>query len=468
MSEITISNTGLPSPLMEFLQAEAIEPGSPVGYQTCKAIFEFHPLAAKIIEKPIVLALSKPRLITMDCQPKEMLIKAFHEEWNSLDATNVIRDVTFLKRVYGVAAVIYGAEGVPTDQPIDPWTLPDLDIYFNKLDPLNLAGSTVTNQNPNAPDFQKPKTFITAAGQPYHPSRSCIVFNNTPIYLAYQSSGFGFTGRSVFQRALYPLKSFVQSMVTDDLVTFKAGLLVIKQKQSGSIVNRLMQVGAGIKRGMLQQGVTGNVLSIDIDEDIESIDLNNTDTAMTTARNNIIANIAAATDVPAILLKDEALANSFAEGSQDAIAIAQYVTGLRNDMRTLFEFFDKIVMHRAWNKQFYEIVQAKHPEMYAGKTYEEAFYEWKAAFTPAWDSMIEETPSELVKTDEVKLKGMTEVLRTLLPVIDPQNRANLVQWAQDNLSEMPEMFKSNMQLDMEDIAEYEIPIQEQPNLPKLA
>ena len=257
-------------------------------------------------------------------------------------------------------------------------------------------------------------------------------------------------------------------MVTDDLVTFKAGLLVIKQKQSGSIVNRLMQVGAGIKRSMLQQGVTGNVLSIDIDEDIESIDLNNTDTAMTTARNNIIANIAAATDVPAILLKDEALANSFAEGSQDAIAIAQYVTGLRNDMRTLFEFFDKIVMHRAWNKQFYEIVQAKHPEMYAGKTYEEAFYEWKDAFTPAWDSMIEETPSELVKTDEVKLKGMTEVLRTLLPVIDPQNRANLIQWAQDNLSEMPEMFKSNMQLDMEDIAEYEIPIQEQPNLPKLA
>lgn len=468
MSEVSISNTALPSPLMDFLQTDYIEPGTPAGYQTCKAIFEYHPLAPKIIEKPIVLALSKPRLITMDCQPKEMLIKAFHEEWNSLDATNIIRDTTFLKRVYGVAAVVYGAEGIPTDKEIDPWLLPDLNLYFNKLDPLNLAGSTVTNQNPNAPDFQKPLSYITAAGQPYHPSRSCVVFNNTPIYLSFQPSGFGFTGRSVFQRALYPLKSFVQSMVTDDLVTFKAGLLVIKQKQSGSIVNRLMQTASGIKRSYLQQGVTGNVLSIDIDEDIESIDLNNTDTAMTTARDNIIANIAAATDVPSILLKDEALANSFAEGSQDAIAIAQYVTGLRNDMRYLFEFFDKIVMHRAWNKQFFEAVQNKYPELYAGKTYEQAFYEWKDAFNPVWDSMIEETPSELVKTDEVKLKGMTEVLRTLLPVIDQQNRANLIQWAQDNLSEMPEMFKSNMQLDMEDIAEYEIPIQEQPNLPKLA
>ena len=457
MSEITISNTGLPSPLMEFLQAEAIEPGSPVGYQTCKAIFEFHPLAAKIIEKPIVLALSKPRILAMDVHPKDMLIKAFQDEWDDLEATNVIRDVTFLKRVYGVAAVIYGAEGVPTDQPIDPWTLPDLDIYFNKLDPLNLAGSTVTNQNPNAPDFQKPKTYITAAGQPYHPSRSCIVFNNTPIYLAYQSSGFGFTGRSVFQRALYPLKSFVQSMVTDDLVTFKAGLLVIKQKQSGSIVNRLMQVGAGIKRSYLQQGVTGNVLSIDVDEDIESIDLNNTDTAMTTARDNIVANIAAATETPAILLKDEAFTNAFAEGTEDSKAIAQYVTGLRNDMRSLFTFFDKIVMHRAWNKQFYEAVQAKYPEMYAGKTYEEAFYEWKNAFRPLWENLIEETPSEKVKTEEVKLKGITEMLRTILPVINPENRAIAIQWAQDNLSEMPDMFKSTMQLDIDAIADYEPP-----------
>jgi hypothetical protein len=457
MADVTVSNTGLPSPLMDFLQSEAIEPGSPVGYQTCKAIFEFHPLAPKIIEKPIVLALAKPRLIAMDCHPKEMLIKAFQEEWDRLDATNIIRDVTFLKRVYGVAAVVYGAEGIPTDQEIDPWKLPDLNIYFNKLDPLNLAGSTVTNQNPNAPDFQKPLQFITAAGQPYHPSRSCIVYNNTPIYLAYQPSGFGFTGRSVFQRALYPLKSFVQSMVTDDLVTFKAGLLVIKQKQSGSIVNRLMQTAAGIKRSYLQQGTTGNVLSIDINEDIESIDLNNTDTAMTTARDNIIANIAAATDVPAILLKDEALANSFAEGSQDAIAIAQYVTGLRNDMRSLFTFFDKIVMHRAWNKQFFEAVQNKYPEMYSNKTYEQAFYEWKDAFTPTWDSMIEETPSELVKTEEVKLKGMTEMLRTLLPVINPENRARAIQWAQDNLSEMNDMFTSSMQLDIEEIMDYEPP-----------
>ena len=71
--------------------------------------------------------------------------------------------------------------------------------------------------------------------------------------------------------------------------------------------------------------------------------------------------------------------------------------------------------------------------------------------------MIEETPSELVKTEEVKLKGITEILKTILPVINPENRALAIQWAQDNLSEMPDMFKSSMHLDIEAIAEYEPP-----------
>jgi len=33
----------------------------------------------------------------------------------------------------------------------------------------------------------------------------------------YTQAAFGFVGRSVYQRPLYPLKSFVQTMITDDL-----------------------------------------------------------------------------------------------------------------------------------------------------------------------------------------------------------------------------------------------------------
>ena len=457
MSDISINSTYLNNSLMNLLTSGEIQPGDQAGYDLCKALWEYHPLGGKLVEKPVRLALSKPRVLTIDAQPKEILIEAFQKEWEKLGATNHIRDVMFINRTYGAGVIVVGADEIPTTEPIDPWTLPDLHLYFNQLDPLNMAGSIVTNQNPNAPDFQKPLAYTTAAGQPYHPSRSVVVFNGTPIYLSFQSSAFGYTGRSVFQRAVYPLKSFIQSMVTDDLVTFKAGLLISKQKPSGSIVNRLMQQAAGIKRTYLQEGTTGNVLSIDIDESIEALNLTNTHTAMTTARDNIIANIAAASDVPALLLKDEAFTQGFGEGSEDAKAIVQYIDGIREDMRTLFEYFDKIVMHRAWNKELYAGIQNKYPDIYGSMSYEQAFYSWKNSFKPTWESLMEEPESEKVKVEETKLRGITEILRTILPVVDPANRAVAIQWAQDNLNEMPDMFQSTLQMDADAIAEFEPP-----------
>jgi hypothetical protein len=463
MSDVMINNTYLGGELMNLLSSENIQPGSQAGYELCKLIWEYHPLGGKLVEKPVRLALSKPRVLTIDCQPKEMLIDAFQKEWDRLGATNHIRDVMFINRTYGAAGIVVGADQIPTTTPIDPWLLPDLNLYFNQLDPLNMAGSIVTNQNPNAPDFQKPLAYTTAAGQPYHPSRAVVVFNGTPIYLSYQSSGFGYTGRSVFQRALYPLKSFVQSMITDDLVTFKSGLIIAKQKPAGSIVNRLMQTAAGIKRTYLQEGGTGNVLSIDIDEMIESIDLNNTATSMTTARDNIIANIAAASDVPALLLKDEAFTQGFGEGTEDAKAIVQYVEGIRTDMASLFRWFDKIVQHRAWNREFFEAVKKAYPEIYRKMTYEQAFYNWQKNFKADWESLMEEPESEKVKVAEIKLKGITEILRTVLPVSDGQNRGIAIQWAQDNINEMPDMFQSTLQLDIDGIAEFEPPAESMPS-----
>ena len=457
MSQVTVTNTGLGCGMGGFMGDQDISPGDPAGYALCKALWEYHPLASKLVEKPIRLALSKNRIVTVDCQPKEMLVDAFEKEARSLGVMSHVRDVMFIKRAYGAAAIIYGAEGIPTTDPIDPWRLADLKLYFNKLDPLNLSGSIVTNQDPNAPDFQKPNNYITAAGQPYHSSRSVTVFNGTPIYLSYQSSAFGYTGRSVFQRSLYPLRSFIQSMVTDDMVTFKAGLLIAKQKPAGSIVNRAMQSAAAIKRSFLRQGVTGNVLSIDSDEEISAIDLSNTDTAMTTARNNIIANIAAGADVPGILIKDEAFTQGFGEGTEDAKAIVQYVNGIREEMNSLFEFFDNIVMYRAWNKNFYESVKAAYPEIYANTSYEQAFFQWQSAFKVNWDSLIEEPDSDKVKVEETKLRGITEILRTIMPVVDSQNRALLIQWAESNINEMPDLFQSAMSLDTDLISDYEPP-----------
>jgi len=126
-------------------------------------------------------------------------------------------------------------------------------------------------------------------------------------------------------------------------------------------------------------------------------------------------------------------------------------------MHSLYKFFDKIVQHRAWNKDFFEAVKNKYPEAYSNKTYEEAFYHWQEKFDASWESLMEEPESEKVKVSDIKLKGMTEILRTMLPVIDPMNRAKLMEWAQDNINEMPDMFQSHLDLDIENLMDYEPP-----------
>lgn len=462
MSTIEIAGSTVPTGLLTILEANEIVPGSPASYELCKLLWELHPMAGKIVEKPVSLALGQKRKINIPSAIEERLVKAFNDEWEKLQATRYIRDLAHVSRAYGVGALVYGVPDRPTDKPIP---LEDLykmaDLYVNIFDPLNLAGSTVTNQNPNAPDFQKAWQDITAAGQPYHKSRSVLLFNGTPIYLSYQSSSFSFSGRSVFLRALFPMKSFIQTMIVNDMVSLKAGLLIAKMKQGGSVINKLMEKASAWKRNLLNEGRTNQTLTIDVEESIETIDLTNVEGPMVAARDNIISDIAAATDVPAILLKDESFAKGLASGDQDMLAVVQYVDGIREELQPAHAFFDRIVMHRAWNPEFYAALQNEIPE-FEGVTYEKWFFDMKALFATEWPTLIQEPQSEVVKRNAEKLKAMVEVLKTLLPSLDPINRANAVAWFSQAMADMPEFFTNTLVIDLQALSNYEPP---QPGAP---
>jgi hypothetical protein len=434
---------------------DELQPGDEVSYQACKNIFMYHPLGRKMAELPVSMAMSQRREITVPGAPEKMIVDAFLREWDALQADRHIANVKVLSRVYGVASIIYGAEGVPTDRPIDPNSLFDLEIYFNDLDPLNTAGSLVLNQDPNAPDFQK-HAAITVAGQVYHRSRSCTIMNENPIYIGYTNSGFGYVGRSVYQRAFFPLKSFVQSMITDDLVTKKAGVLVAKMKQAGSVVDRAMLAFQGIKRNLLKEAKTTNVIGIGTDESIETLNMQNADTAMTVARKNILENIAAASAMPAKLLNSESFAEGFGEGTEDAKDIVRFLNGMRIEMQPLYDFFDPIVMRRAWNPEFYKTVQAEIPE-YRKIGYTQAFYEWKNAFKAVWPNLIEEAPGEASKEDKVKMDAAVAILETLMPQMDPDNKIALMDWFSSNIGECKNIFPHPLVLDMDALRNYEPP-----------
>lgn len=461
MASIELNSTVLGTPLTNILNCQVIEPGASAGYQMCKLIWSLHPLGGKMVEKPVALALSQKRKINVPCPLEEKFVEAFDKEWENLGCTNHIRDLQHIARAYGVGALVVGWPDVPTTKPIDYEKLATMEgLYFNTFDPLNMTGSAVTNQNPNAPDFQKPRDEITAAGQPYHRSRSVVCFHGTAIYLDYQASSFSYSGRSVFLRALFPLKSFIQTMLVDDMVSLKAGLIIAKIKQNSSMANKIAEVVGGLKRAILKIAGTGNVLQIGIDEDIKSIDLQNVDGPMKLARDNIIANIAAASDVPAILLKDESYAEGFSDGDVDMMAVVQYIDGVREQMQSACTFFDKIVMARAWNREFYEAMKTEfedEPDAVEA-TYELFLSNAKHRFKATWPTLIKEKESETVKRNAEKLKAMTDVLKVLLAALDPVNKAHLVAWFCNALNDMKDIFSGTVVFEEEALANYEPPL----------
>lgn len=439
--------------------AEEIVPGDEPSYQLCKTILTYHPLGAKIAEGPIKMAQCQDRLVDVPGHP-DAVKEAFVGEFLRMGVTRKVRNLMKTARAYGIGSVVAkerDKDGQPVDPatPLEPAKLAERDIKFDVFDPLNTAGSLVLNQDPNAWDYQKPlREEVRASGVTYHRSRCCIVLNEEPVYILYTTSAFGFVGRSVYQRALYPLKSFVQTMITDDLVTLKVGVFVAKIKQVTSATNNLIKGLIGLKRDVVKEAIVGNVISITPEEDIETLNMQNMDGPYALARNNILKNIATAIDAPAKFMDQETMVEGFGEGTEDAKNFARYIGGIRDDMAPAYAFFDPIVMRRAWGPAFFATQQKLHPERYGSREYEDVFTEWRNAFVAPWPSLLIEPESEKAKAEQERLKALLEVIAGLATMLDPENKARLLAWVAETINSIKTLFPAPLELDIDDLLEY--------------
>lgn len=436
-----------------------IVPGSRPGYQLCKTIYAFHPHGAKLVDFPISMAQFKPREITVPRAPDDgqMIVEAFLNEWKSVKADRHIFNTARLARIYGVSTLGLIIEDAKTTEPLDFPKLAKETIGFNVWDPLNTAGSLVLNQDPNSIDFQKvPGVSVNGVG--YHRSRTVTIMNEDPLFIEYQSSGYGFLGRSVYQRGLVPLKSFVLTLATDMMIALKAGVLIAKMETQSSAVDGPMSWLFGAKRQMVKEAQTGNVISIGTGEDIESLNLQNLDGAYGMARKNIIENEAAACGTPAKIVLAETFAEGFGEGTEDAKAVAQFIETIRTWMEPLYTFMDQVVMYKAWNEEFYETVKTRYPDEYGNTSYNVAFQEWRNSFTAIWPSLLDEPESEKLKGEDVVLKAIIAIVEVLLPTVPPTVKAQVIEFLQNNVNERKRLFSSPLDLDLEEIANYEPPV----------
>lgn len=445
----------LGSPLTQLLMCEEIVPGSSPGYELCKTIYSYHPLGSILADAPITLAQSQKRVISVPVLGERRIVEQFEKTWDKISkigATVVIHNLMKTARIYGIASIAVGEINKDPSTPLEIDKIAEADLFFNVLDPLNTAGSLVLNQDPNSPDFLK-QSYIFVNGQKWHPSRTLAMLNEQPLYIEWTNSAFGFVGRSVYQRALYPLKTFLQTMITDHMVTQKAGLLVAKMEAPGSFIDNVMQSMFGWKRGAIKSGVTGQVVSIGVSEDVQTLNMQNLEGAAKFARDNCLKNIASAAGMPASIVNNETLAEGFGEGTEDAKQKAQYLNYVRESMKPAYDFMDKIVQRKAWTQEFYASLQQEYKE-YRRIPYETAVHDWTKSFMPSWPNLLIEPDSERIKTDETRFKSVVAMVEIMGPMLDPENRARLVSWAADNANEREELFSSKLIINEQTLESY--------------
>lgn len=437
------------SPLMRILFANEVGAGDTLSYQTCKDIYLYHPLGKKTIDSPISRAMYKRREIVVKEAP-ECVAEQFNRVWDMLKCDYYIADCERLARIYGISslAIMPTRKGIEPNNPLTPEELWSGEFQFNSLDPLNTAGSLVGILNPNDPEFLKYQT-ISVMGKAYNRSRTHIQLYENPIYLSYTGSAFGYVGRSVFNRCLYPMQSFIQSMIADNLMMVKSGVLVAKVKQSGSIIDRIMSTAQDIRLNILKIARTGNTISIMPDEEIESLDLKNLTYAE--QRKNILENIAMSLDMPSNFLTNDSLSQGFGEGEQDAKLIASYIDGVRNDMKPIYDFMDDVVMHTAWNPEYFQALQSRIPQ-FKQTSYEQWFNQCKRSFNAIWPEAMEPTKQERTKHQENVYKSVLEVYNTLANSCVAENKAQLIDWVIANLNEAEDLFPNKLTLNTADIA----------------
>jgi hypothetical protein len=114
-----------------------------------------------------------------------------------------------------------------------------------------------------------------------------------------------------------------------------------------------------------------------------------------------------------------------------------------------------VCQYRAWNPEFYETIQKQYPEAYGKMKFEAAFRQWRDSFRATWPDVVKEKPSEASDREKVKLDALVGLIDKLLPMLDEENKARLVQTIYDQLNTMEALFGgAKFELDAEKLIEH--------------
>ncbi len=158
-------------------------------------------------------------------------------------------------------------------------------------------------------------------------------------------------GAAFGQRALHPLKSFIQPCA-DDMVTIKAGVRWWRSSNRPAlIVNNMMQKMSGIKRWMLKRG-NGDVLQVGNTTKFESLDMQNPKIAWIPPAITFWRILRRRQTCPRSLLQRRRLRADLAKVPRVQKAVAQYINDIAQDLQPLqYDFCSHRSVTSAWSPE---------------------------------------------------------------------------------------------------------------------
>ena len=118
-SHIGIVGSSMGTALQEVLLCDDIQPGSQPSYEACKAIFEYHTLGSKMVEKPVKIAMSQKREIAVPIAPGDIAVKAFEVEWKKMRANDAIFRTRILSKIYDISSLTIMIDDKKNNEPIN-------------------------------------------------------------------------------------------------------------------------------------------------------------------------------------------------------------------------------------------------------------------------------------------------------------------------------------------------------------
>lgn len=313
----------------------------PLSYSECQFLYNYIPLAKRIITNPIEISMSKMNVEY-----------GINGKYNKLDELERI-DLDYIKskaleyiskvRLYGLSVIFPVVKGEKDiSNPLIRSTLFEKELDYNILEPLQMTMNW--DLDPTSYSYNK-LTSIGVNGKQLHRNRALALTNkNNRLFLQYNNASLSFSGLSELQIARPLLNLLNTSIMSLERQMLNSSLLLLKETSVSNINTQALQKSASVLPDVKQNSVA--ILKNGLE--LEQFQLNNLE-AVTNTLHEIGKLIALSTNIPSKLFLDESLGEGFNNGSADSALIDNYLTSLRKDyvypvMKFLlgYEIYNKI------------------------------------------------------------------------------------------------------------------------------